>query len=139
MTAATNKERYREFIQAIFNEARFDRLDDFLAPSYAIQEAPPGTAPGREGVRQVVTMFRTAFPDMTITLDEVVAEGDTVAALSTLRGTHRGEFMGVAPTGKTVSVTSLTMVRLEGGRLTKSWVKNDVASLMRQLGAGPQA
>jgi steroid delta-isomerase-like uncharacterized protein len=139
MTAATNKARYGEFIQAIFNEARFDRLGDFLAPSYAIQEAPPGTAPGGEGVRQVVTMFRTAFPDMTITLDEVIAEGDTVAALSRLRGTHRGEFMGVAPTGKTVSVTSLTMVRLEDGRLTKSWVKNDVASLMRQLGAGSQA
>ncbi|HEY7466139.1 MAG TPA: ester cyclase [Dehalococcoidia bacterium] len=139
MTAATNKARYGEFIQAIFNEARFDRLGDFLAPSYAIQEAPPGTAPGGEGVRQVVTMFRTAFPDMTITLDEVIAEGDTVAALSTLRGTHRGEFMGVAPTGRAVSVTSLTMVQLEDGLLTKSWVKNDVAGLLRQLGAGSQA
>jgi steroid delta-isomerase-like uncharacterized protein len=139
MSVAANKARYGEFIQAIFNEARFDRLGEFLAPSYAIQEAPPGTAPGAEGVRQVVTMFRTAFPDLTITLDEVIGEGDTVAALSTLRGTHRGEFMGIAPTGKTVSVTSLTMVRLEDGRLTKSWVKNDVASLLRQLGAGPPA
>jgi steroid delta-isomerase-like uncharacterized protein len=139
MTAATNKARYGEFIQAIFNEARFDRLGDFLAPSYAIQEAPPGTAPGGEGVRQVVTMFHTAFPDMTITLDEVIAEGDIVAALSTLRGTHRGEFMGVAPTGRAVSVTSLTMVQLEDGLLTKSWVKNDVAGLLRQLGAGSQA
>jgi steroid delta-isomerase-like uncharacterized protein len=139
MSTETNKDVYRRFIQRIFNEARFEELDDFLAPDYRIQEAPPGTPAGAEGVRQVVEMFRSAFPDLDITLDEVIAEGDTVAARSTLRGTHRGEFLGVAASRNSVSVNTLTMVRLRDGRLTESWVKNDVAALMRQLGAGAPA
>jgi predicted ester cyclase len=63
----------------------------------------------------------------------VIAEGDWVASKSTLRGTQTGEFLGVAPTGRPVSVSSLTMVRFRDGRLTESWVKNDVAAMMRQL------
>jgi steroid delta-isomerase-like uncharacterized protein len=138
MTAAENKQRYADYIQAIFNEARFDQLDGYLADGYEIKDAPPGSAPGAAGIREVVTMFRTAFPDMVITLDEVIAEGDWVASKSTLQGTHRGDFLGLAPTGRTVNVTSLTMVKLRDGRLTESWVKNDVAAMMRQL-QGPQA
>ena len=138
MTAAENKRRYAEYIQAIFNEARFDELDGFLAANYAIKDAPPGSAPGAAGIREVVTMFRTGFPDLVITLDELIAEGDWVASKSTLRGTQQGEFLGVAPTGRSVTVTSLTMVKFRDGRLTESWVKNDVASLMAQL-QGPQA
>jgi predicted ester cyclase len=133
VTAAENKARYWNYIQTIFNEARFDQLDDYLTPDYEIKDAPPGSGPGGAGIREVVTMFRTGFPDMVITLDEVIAEGDWVASKSTLRGTHQGEFLGVAPTGRSVTVTSLTMVKFRDGRLCESWVKNDVAALMRQL------
>jgi predicted ester cyclase len=136
MTAAENKQRYADYIQAIFNEARFDELDGFLAPEYAIKDAPPGSAEGAAGIREVVTMFRTGFPDMVITLDEVIGEGDWVASKSTLRGTQTGEFFGVAPTGRPVSVSSLTMVRFRDGKLLESWVKNDVAAMMRQLQGG---
>jgi predicted ester cyclase len=136
MDTEQNKSTYRAFIQRVFNEGRLDVLDEFLAPTYQIQDAPPGTPPGAEGVKYAVSLFRDAFPDLEITLDDVVAERDSVAARSTLRGTHRGTFFGIAPTGKTVSVTSLTMVRLVNGRLVESWVKNDTASLMSQLGAG---
>ena len=138
MTAAENKQRYADYIQAIFNEARFDELDGFLAQDYVIKDAPPGSAEGAAGIREIVTMFRSGFPDMVITLDEVIAEGDWVASKSTLRGTQTGEFLGVVPTGRPVSVSSLTMVRFRDGRLTESWVKNDVAAMMRQL-QGPQA
>ena len=138
MTAAENKQRYADYIQVIFNEARFDELDGFLAPDYAIKDAPPGSAEGAAGIREVVTMFRTAFSDMLITLDEVIAEGDWVASKSTLRGTHRGNFLGMEPTGRSVEVTSLTMIKFRDGKLLESWVKNDVAAMMRQL-QGPQA
>lgn len=80
-------------------------------------------------------MFRGAFPDLHITLDEVIAEGDFVAGRSTARGTHRGEFMGMQSTGKSISMPTLTMVRLRDGKIAESWVKNDVTALMRQLGA----
>ena len=139
MSTETSKAVYRQFIQTIFNEARFDKLGDFLAPGYRIQDAPPGTPPGGEGVKGVVEMFRGAFPDFEISLDEVIGEGDVVAARSTVRGTHRGEFMGLSPTGRSFAVTSLTMVRIVDGRLTESWVKNDVAAMMAQLGAGAPA
>ena len=134
MNAEQNKAIYRNFIQRVFNEGRLDLLDEFLAPSYVIRDAPPGTPPGAEGVKSVVSMFRGAFPDLEITLDDVIAEGDEVAARSTLRGTHRGVLFGVAATGKPVSMTSLTMVRIVAGRLVESWVKNDTANLMNQLG-----
>lgn len=130
-----NKAIYREFIQRVFNEGRLDILDRFLAPSYVIRDAPPGTPPGAEGVKQVVSMFRDAFPDLEITLDEVIAEGDVVAASSTVRGTHRGEIFGIPATGKPVSISSLTMVRIVDGRLVESRVKNDTAALISQLGA----
>ncbi len=134
MDTEHNKSTYRAFIQQVFNEGRLDALDEFLAPSYVIRDAPPETPPGAEGVKSVVAMFRGAFPDLEITLDDVIAEGDTVAARSTLRGTHRGSLFGIAPTGKSVSITSLTMVRIVNGRLVESWIKNDTASLMNQLG-----
>ena len=129
-----NKEIYTRFIQEVFNEGNFDVLGDLLAPDYAIEDAPPGTAAGAEGVRQIVTMFRGAFPDLRITLDELVAEGDSVAARSTARGTHRGASMGIEPTGRSISMPTLTLVHMRNGRLVASWVKNDVAALMRQLG-----
>jgi predicted ester cyclase len=136
MTSAENKQRYIDYIKAIFNEARFDELDGFLAPDYAIKDAPPGSAEGAAGIRDAVTMFRTGFPDMVITLDEVIAEGDWVASKSTLRGTHRGNFLGMEPTGRSVEVTSLTMIKFRDGKLLESWVKNDVAAMMRQLQGG---
>ena len=82
-----------------------------------------------------MTMFRGAFPDLVITLDEVIAEGDFVAARSTSRGTHRGDFMGMKPTGRSMTMPTLTMVRLRDGKIAESWVKNDIAALMRQIGA----
>ena len=135
MDTEQNKSIYRAFIQRVFNEGRLDALDEFLAPSYVIRDTPPETPPGAEGVKSVVSMFRGAFPDLEITLDDLMAEGDRVAARSTLRGTHRGPLFGLAPTGRSVTMTSLTMVRIVDGRLVESWVKNDTASLMSQLGA----
>ncbi len=92
--------------------------------------------PGAEGVKQIVDAFRAAFPDLQITIEELVAEGDKVCARSTMRGTHRGVLFGVAPTGKAVAMAGLTMVTIVDGRLIESYVRNDVAGLISQIGAG---
>ena len=131
-----NKAAYRRFIQEIFNEGRLEKLDELLAPSYILHNAPLGTPPGRDGVRQVVTMFRTAFPDLEVTIEDQVAEGDKVCSRTTTRGTHRGAIFGIRPTGKAVTMRGLTLVRIADGRVAESWVSNDVMSLMNQLGAG---
>ena len=138
-TAATetNKALYRRFIQEVFNEGRLDALSSMLSKSYVLQDAPSDTVSGADGVRQAVTLFRTAFPDLAISIEELVAEGDAVCARSVLRGTHQGEFMGIAPTGRTVAVTSLTLVHVIDGHLTSSCVKTDLMTLFRQIGAWP--
>lgn len=135
MSLEQNKALYRRFIQEAFNEGRLDRLGEFLAPSYVFRDAPPGMAPGPDAIRETVTLFRAGFPDLDITLEELVAEGDKVCARSMMRGTHRGTIFGLAPTGRKVAVAGMTMVRLVEGRLVESWVKNDVTGLMAQLGA----
>ena len=135
MSIEANKALYRRFIQEIFNEGRLERLGDFTAPDYEVREAPPGSAARAEAVKQIVTQFRTGFPDLNIVIEELIGEGDWIAARATTRGTHHGTIFGVAPTGRKIAVTGLTMVRLADGKLTESWVKNDMASLMAQLGA----
>ncbi|HEY7355897.1 MAG TPA: ester cyclase [Ktedonobacterales bacterium] len=136
MDTEQNKAIYRRFIQEVFNEGRLDRMDELLSPSYVYRDAPPGTPPGAEAIRQVVTMFRGAFPDLTVTIEDQVAEGDEVCSRTTTRGTHRGTIFGFPATGKVITMPGLTMARIVDGRVAESWVKNDVMSLMNQLGAG---
>jgi steroid delta-isomerase-like uncharacterized protein len=136
MGTEENKAVYRRFMDEIFNKGRLDLVDELVSQSYQLHDASPGTPQGPEAIRQVVSMFRSAFPDLNISLDELLAEGDKVAARSTMRGTHRGAIFGIEPSGKAVEVQGLTMVTIRDGRLQESWVKNDVMALMSQLGAG---
>src|SRR4051794_25298206 len=130
MSVEENKAVYRRFLQEAFNKGNLDVLDEVLSPTYAYRDAPPGTPPGAEGIRQVVTMFRKAFPDLEITIEDQVGEGDMVASRTTMRGTQKGEIFGVAPSGKKVAVPGLTMARVANGRVQESWVKNDVNAMM---------
>jgi steroid delta-isomerase-like uncharacterized protein len=131
-----NKAVYRRFIQEVFNEGRVDMLEQLLSPSYIYQDAPPGTPPNADGIRQVVTNARTAFPDLKVAIVDMVGEGDKVCARLTTRGTHKGVFFDIPPTGKTISMKGMTMIHLVDGRMVTSWVLNDVMGLMNQLGAG---
>lgn len=139
MSLEENKTLYRRFITEAFNHGNLDHLDEILSPTYAYRDSPPGTPPGPDAIRQVVPMFRAAFPDLEITIDAQVAEGDLVASRTTMRGTHKNALFGINPTGRKVAVPGLTMVRVENGRIAESWVKNDTAALMAQLGAGPSS
>jgi steroid delta-isomerase-like uncharacterized protein len=136
MVTDQTKAVYRRFIQEVFNEGRLDMLDEVLSRSYIYHDAPPGTPPGSEGIKQIISMCRAAFPDLEITIEDQVAEGDKVCSRTTMRGTHRGDIFGIPATGKAVTMTGLTMVRMADSRLVESWVKNDVMGLMSQLGAG---
>jgi steroid delta-isomerase-like uncharacterized protein len=131
-----NKATYRRYIQEIFNEGRLDQLGELLTPDYAYRDAPPGTPPGLEAIRQVVTMFRAAFPDLEITIEDQIAEGDKVCSRAVTRGTHRGAIFGIPPTGRSIAMRGMTIVRLVHGRIAESWVSNDVMGLMNQLRGG---
>jgi steroid delta-isomerase-like uncharacterized protein len=108
-------------------------VDAFFAEDFVSHNNPPGFPPGREGVKRFFEMFRAAFPDVTVAIDELVAEGDRVAVATTFTGTHQGELMGVAPTGRRVSVTGIDVVRVVDGRIAEHRGLTDIVGLMRQL------
>lgn len=130
-----NKALYRRFIDDIFNHGRLEKLGEYLAPTYVLRDAPPGSPSGPESVAAVVKLFRGAFPDLAITIEDQIAEGDRVCSRAITRGTHRGPIFGVQPTQKTIALSGLTWVRIVDGKLVESWVKNDNLALLKQLGA----
>jgi steroid delta-isomerase-like uncharacterized protein len=110
-------------------------VDDFFAADFVSHNNPPGFPPGVEGVKRFFETFRDAFPDVSVRIDEIVADGDRVAVATTFTGTHEGELMGVAPTGRRVSVTGIDIVRVADGRIAEHRGLTDIVGLMRQLTA----
>jgi len=117
----------------LFNQGRLDLVDVLLHPDYVNHSPSPGLPPGREGVRVVVRALREAFPDLTYEIDDLVLGGDAVATRTTMRGTHRGDFFGLAPTGRRIEVAQMTIERFREGRIVAHHRITDEAALMRQL------
>jgi steroid delta-isomerase-like uncharacterized protein len=110
-----------------------DVVDSFFGEGFVSHNMPPGFPQGPEGVKRFFSMFRDAFPDVTVEIDELVADGDRVAAATTFTGTHTGAIMGVEPTGRRVSVTGIDIVRVSDGRIVEHRGLTDIVGLMRQL------
>jgi len=106
MSPDEQKAVVRRFVEEVFNGGNIALCDELISADAVDHAAPPGVAPGREGVKQVMLMFRAAFPALHEAIEDMVAEGDRVCSRLTLRGTHRGEFMGMAPTGKAIAVSA---------------------------------
>ncbi len=137
MSTEQNKALVRR-LEEVFNRGNISLVDELFAPDFVEhEELPPGIPPGREAVKQLTTMFRSAFPDFKATIDDIVAEGDKVVIRQTWSGTHKGEFMGVPPTGKSVSFGVIDIVRIAGGKLVEHWGQMDMMGMMQQLGAIP--
>jgi predicted ester cyclase len=133
-----NKELVRRLMDEGINQGNIGLIDEFFAPDFVEhEELPPGIPPGREAVKQFTTMFRSAFPDLNVTFDDLLAEGDKVVVRSTWSGTHNGEFMGIAPTGKSMSVGVIDIIRFAGGKIVEHWGQMDRMGLMQQLGVVP--
>lgn len=113
-------------------------VDELLAEDFVDHSAFPGFPPDREGVKQLFAALHVAFGDFHATIHRQVAEGGKVATHKTLRGVHRGELMGVPPTGKQVAFDVIDILYFEGGRITDHWNEVDLLGLMQQLGAVPE-
>jgi predicted ester cyclase len=125
-------------MEEVFNRGNISLVDELFAPDFVEhEELPPGIPPGREAVKQLPTMFRSAFPDFKVTIDDVIAEGDKVVVRSTWSGTHKGEFMGISPTGKSVSFGVFDTIRIAGGKFVEHWGQMDTIGMMQQLGVIP--
>ena len=137
MSAETNKIANRRFYEEVINQKKLAVVDEVAGPNYISHGFPAGLPPGREGLKLFVGAFHAAFPDGHLTIDQMIAEGDTVATRLTFHGTHTREFQGIAPTGKKVTMPALDMARYEGGKLVEHWGGPDQMSLLQQLGMFP--
>lgn len=134
------KQIARRVLDELFNEGRLESADELFAPGAVSHDpAQPEPTIGPEGVKQSVTGYRTAFPDVRCEIEDQVAEGGTVATRWTARGTHQGELMGIAPTGRQATVTGITIDRIEDGKIVESWTNWDTLGLLQQLGVVPAA
>jgi steroid delta-isomerase-like uncharacterized protein len=132
-----NKAVIRRWIDA-YNERDLQAEADVLVPGFvAYVPAAPGPLEGLEAWRQFSGPFAEAFPDLRLTVQDIAAEGDTVAARVAFHGTHRGEFQGIPPTDKEVAFSSMEFNRVVGGKVEEHWVELDLLGLMQQLGAIP--
>jgi steroid delta-isomerase-like uncharacterized protein len=138
MSAEQNKAVVRQMVEEVFNRGDTSLVDKFLAPDFVEhEELPPGIPRNREGVKQLTAMFRGAFPDFKATIDDLIAEGDKVVIRQTWSGTHKGEFMGIPPTGKRVSFGVIDIIRVAGDKFVEHWGQMDSMGMMQQLGAVP--
>ena len=133
-----NKSVVRRWFKEGMEKGNLDISDELFADAYVLQ-MPGVTATGPEGLRELATSYRTAFPDLQFTNFDQMAEGDRVVSKWTAQGTHSGPLDGIAPTGKSVTVTGITISRLEGGKVVEDWQNFDELGMLRQIGAVPPA
>ncbi len=136
MSTEKNKATIHRVFEDAINQNKMSAVDEIIAPNYVNHDLP-APAPGTEGFKMVVGMFRMAFPDIHVTIEDSLAEGDKVMTRGHFTGTHQGAFMGVPPTGKKVTVKYLDEWRLENGKAVENWVQLDIMGLMVQLGVVP--
>jgi steroid delta-isomerase-like uncharacterized protein len=127
----------RRFIEETINQGRIDSAVQFVWEDMVEQVPFPGQGPGLEGLKDVVRGMRAGFPDLYFSVDEQIAEGDKVVTRFEWTGTHQGEFLGVAATGRSVKVWGVVIDRLDSGRIKDTRIIMDTLGLMMQLGVFP--
>ena len=132
-----NKAIVRKLYEAM-STGNVGLVDDLIASNFVDHEGLPGIdTNGPAGFKRLVSAFRAAFPDLKISAEDMIADGDKVAVRAVMRGTHKGEFMGVPATGKKFEIAGIDIIRFAGGKAVEHWGITDNMSMMQQLGAMP--
>jgi steroid delta-isomerase-like uncharacterized protein len=129
-----NKAVLRRFYREFWSEGRHEVIDELLSDDYVDHQPLPGSPSGKSGFAALLTTWRTGFPDMQEEVQDLIAEGDKVVGRFTMSGTHTGEFLGLAPTGRRVSMTGIDVVRIRDGRIVEFWYGEQLHDLLQQLG-----
>ena len=138
MSAEENKALVHRYIEEVVNGRNLDLLDEIFAPDFVQYGADPNQVSGVEDLKQFFAMLRSGFPDFQGTKEDLFAEGDKVVLRFTFCGTHQGEFMGIAPTGKQVTMPGIDIFRIANGKIVELWGQEDMLGMMQQLGAIPE-
>jgi steroid delta-isomerase-like uncharacterized protein len=137
MSTEDNKALMRRFLEEVFNKQNLAAIDEFIAPNHVDHTLPPFLPTTPEGTKQAIGMFLTAFPDVHLTVEDMIAEGDKVVTRYTSRGTQKGAFVGIPPTGKQMTVSSIVVARIADGKIVEEWGLDDQMGMLQQLGVIP--
>jgi steroid delta-isomerase-like uncharacterized protein len=137
MSTQTNKQLIRDLIDQVWNDGNLDRIDDFISSDYVMHDPVSGDVHGVEGFREFVSTYRNAFPDLRLEVKDQIAEGDRVVTRWLSPGTHQGELMGIAPTGRQTMTPGIVIDRLADGKIRETWSMWDALGLMQELGVVP--
>ncbi len=137
MSVEENKANYRRITEEIWIKGNIALVDELFAPNYVNHDPMAPEVRDLDGFKQYIVSTRTAFPDMDVTLDDLIAEGDKVAGRWTFTGTHKAEWGGIPATGKQVTMTGMTISRFVDGKTVENWWSLDSLGLLQQLGVVP--
>ena len=136
--AQENKAVSRRVAEEIFNGGKLDLADELYAPDYVLHDPSlPEDLHGPEGLKQYAAMNLGAFPDVRVSVEDQIAEGDMVVTRWTATGTHTGELLGIPPTGRRIEISGITINRYSGNRIAEDWYQSDDLGMMQQLGVIP--
>lgn len=133
-----NKAIVRRYIEQVWNEGQLAVVEEIYGTDYVLHDPGRSGIRGSEGLKQFVAMYRTGFPDVRWTVEDQIAEGEKVVTRYTARGTHKGEFVGIGPTGRQATVTGILISRFAGGEIVEEWVDWDFLGLLQQMGVIPR-
>jgi steroid delta-isomerase-like uncharacterized protein len=134
-----NKTVVRRLVEELWNKGNLPVADELIAPTYAHHDAStPDFGRGPESEKKRVTLYRAAFSDLRLTVEDMIAEGETVVARWSCRGAHKGDLNGIAPTGKQFVISGVSIVRFTGGKMVEGWINWDALGLMQQLSVVPE-
>jgi steroid delta-isomerase-like uncharacterized protein len=133
MSTEENKAIVRHFFEAGPSSGNLEAANALLSPNFALHTPLP-SAPGIKGINDVVTTCRAAFEHLNVTVEDMVAEGNKVTARFTARGVHKGSFMNLPPTGRSITMTGIEIFRIEDGKIAELWGEANLLGLMQQLG-----
>ena len=136
MSLAENKAIVLRFIELVQNQHNLAAIDELYSPDF-VDHSGNADLPGIEGAKAFFGMMFAAFPDMHFTIRMQLAEGDQVMTYKTFHGTHRGDFMGMPPTGNQVAVDVIDILTIKYGKLAEHWAVNDMLGMLQQLGVIP--
>ena len=131
----THKALVRSYIAEVWTKGNLDAIDIFLSPDYRRHLSPTAEPLRLDDQKQRLAGFRSAFPDIRIAIEDIFSEDDFVIFRSTMYGTHQGVFQGIQPTGKTITITLIDVIRIEHGKFIEHWGGPDLFDLLQQLGA----
>ena len=134
-----NKNVVRRLFEEVWNKGNLQVTDELFTPNYTHHDAStPDVGRGPESEKKRATLYRAAFPDFRLTIEDLIADGETVMARWSCRGTHKGDLSGIAPTGKQFTISGVSIARFANGKMAEGWVNWDALGLMQQLGVVPE-